>query len=116
MGYVVFKYAVTAAVVVAASEVAKRSDRFGALILSLPLITMLTLIWLFVEKQGDAKISNLASYTFWYVLPTLPMLLLFPSMLQRWGFISALTVLILGTIVLFILFAAAVRRFGIDLW
>lgn len=46
------------------SEVAKRSDRLGAVIASLPLVTVLTLIWLQVEDQPAQKISNHAYYTF----------------------------------------------------
>jgi len=68
----------TAAVVVLVSEAAKRIDRLGALVAALPLVTVLTLIWLRAEKQPETKIANYAWYTFWYVLPTLPMFLLFP--------------------------------------
>src|SRR3954467_13886252 len=83
MIFVVMKYAVTALIIVAVSEIAKRSDRVGALISSLPLVTVLVMIWLHLERQGTAKISNHAYYTFWYVLPTMPMFLLMPWMLTR---------------------------------
>jgi hypothetical protein len=76
--YLVFKYLVTAFVIVVVSEVAKRSDRLGALILALPLMTVMTMIWLHLEHQAREKISVHAYYTFWYVVPTLPMFLLFP--------------------------------------
>ena len=78
MAWVISKYFLTAVVVVVVSEVAKRSDKFGGLIAALPLITVLTLIWLNIENQSAEKIANHAWYTFWYVLPTLPMLLAFP--------------------------------------
>lgn len=71
--WLVVKYAITAALVVAISKAAKRSDRLGGLIAALPLATLLTLVWLYVEKQPTAKIANHAWYTSWYVLPTLPM-------------------------------------------
>ncbi|WP_339616319.1 DUF3147 family protein [uncultured Gilvimarinus sp.] len=73
--WLITKYLITAAVVVVVSEVAKRSDKIGALIVALPLITILTLIWLQVENQSQEKIARHAWYTFWYVLPTLPMFL-----------------------------------------
>ena len=75
MYWIITKYLITAAVVVAVSEVAKRSDRLGALIASLPLVTLLALTWLYIEKQPAEKIANHAWYTFWYVVPTLPMFL-----------------------------------------
>jgi F0F1-type ATP synthase assembly protein I len=73
MMWIIFKYVITAAVVVAASEAAKKSDLWGALIVSLPMVSLLTLIWLYVENQPTEKLGNRAVYTFWYVLPTLPM-------------------------------------------
>ena len=76
MYLLITKYAVTAFVIVLVSEIAKRSDRLGALIASLPLVTVMVMIWLHIENQGTEKIANHAWYTFWYVLPTLPMFLL----------------------------------------
>lgn len=58
MGWLISKYLITAALVVVVSEVAKRSDRFGGLIAALPLVTVLTLIWLYTEKQSPEKIAN----------------------------------------------------------
>lgn len=115
MGYLIFKYAVTAGLVVMISELAKRSDKIGALIASLPLVTVLTLIWLHVENQPVAKVGNHAWYTFWYVLPTLPMFLLFPWLLPRWGFWPALLTSLVFTALLFGLFAVVMRKFGLQL-
>lgn len=115
MTWVITKYLITAALVVGISEVAKRSDKLGGLIASLPLVTFLTLVWLYVEKQPDEKIANHAWYTFWYVVPTLPMFLTFPFLLQRFGFWPTLGLSVLITFVCFGLFASLVRQFGIDL-
>ena len=115
MLWLITKYFLTAAVVVLVSEVARRSDRLGGLIAALPLVTVLTLIWLYVEKQPLEKIANHARYTFWYVVPTLPMFLVFPALLARWGFWPTLLACVLITLVCFGLFALAVRRFGIEL-
>ena len=115
MLWLVTKYFLTAAVVVLVSEAAKRSDRLGGLIAALPLVTVLALIWLYVEEQPMEKIANHAWYTFWYVVPTLPMFLAFPVLLPRFGFWPTLLVCIIITAVCFGLFALAVRRFGIEL-
>jgi hypothetical protein len=115
MYWIISKYLVTAAIVVAASEIAKRSDRIGSLVAALPLVTVLVLIWMHIENQSQAKIANHAWYTFWYVIPTLPMFLLFPWLLQRFGFWSALLASIVVTVVCFGLFALVLRRFGIEL-
>lgn len=115
MAWLITKYLLTAAVVVLVSEFAKRSDRLGGLIAALPLVTVLTLIWLYVEKQPAEKIANHAWYTFWYVIPTLPMFLVFPWLLPRLGFWPTLLACVVLTVVCFALFALLVRRFGIEL-
>jgi len=115
MAWLIIKYLLTSAVVVAVSEFAKRSDRIGGLVAALPLVTLLALIWLYIEKQPEQKIANHAWYTFWYVVPTLPMFLAFPALLPRIGFWPTLLACVAITIVCFGLFALLVRRFGIDL-
>ena len=115
MSWIVAKYALTAALVVLVSEIAKRSDKLGGFVAALPLVTLLTLIWLYVERQSPEKIANHAWYTFWYVLPTLPMFLAFPALLPRLGFWPTLLACVVITVVCFGLFALAVRCFGIEL-
>lgn len=115
MAWLVTKYLITAAVVVLVSEVAKRSDRLGGLLAALPLVTVLALIWLYVERQPQVKIANHAWYTFWYVVPTLPMFLAFPLLLPRLGFWPTLLACVVITVACFWLFALLVRRFGIEL-
>ena len=115
MQYLILKYLLTAGVVVAVSEFAKRSDKLGGLIAALPLVTVLTLIWLYVEHQPTAKIANHAYYTFWYVIPTLPMFLLFPYLLPKWGFWPTLLACVLSTILFFFVFATVLKQFGVDL-
>lgn len=115
MTYIIIKYFITAAVVVAVSEFAKTSDKLGSLIAALPLVTVLTLIWLYIEQQPVTKIANHAYYTFWYVIPTLPMFLLFPYLLPKFGFWPTLLNCIIFTLVIFYLYATALKQFSIDL-
>lgn len=115
MSWIITKYILTAAVVVSVSELARRSGKLGAFIAALPLITLLALIWLHIENQPQEKIANLSWYTFWYVIPTLPMLLAFPVLLPHIGFWPTLLVCVVITVVCFGLFAIALRHFGIEL-
>jgi len=116
MAYIITKYLLTAFIIVVVSEVAKRTDRIGALIAALPFVTILAMIWLFVEKQGTEKISNHAYYTFWYVFPTLPMFLLMPWMLNKgiyfWWSLGAGCLL---TIISFLITIVIARLFGVEL-
>jgi len=115
MKWLLTKYLITAGLVVLISEIAKRSDRLGGLIAALPLVTVLTLIWLFVEGQNQEKIANHAYYTFWYVLPTLPMFAIFPWLLSKLGFWGALSSGAALTLAVFWVLAVLVKPLGINL-
>lgn len=115
MAWIITKYLVTAGLIVFISEVAKRSDRLGGFIAALPLMTFLILFWLYVENQAEEKIANHAYYTFWYVLPTLPMFIAFPYLLPRVGFWLTMLASVVMTVVCFGLFVLLMRQFKIEL-
>lgn len=112
----IIKYALTSFVIVAVSEIAKRSDKAGALISSLPLVTIIVMIWLYLEKQGNQKIGNHAYYTFWYVIPTLPMFLVMPWLMAKGvNFWASLAICVLVTFGCFIMTVIIAKRFGANL-
>ncbi|MCG6166511.1 DUF3147 family protein [Leptospira sanjuanensis] len=113
--FLILKYVLSAAFITLISELAKRSDRLGAFIGSLPFITIFTLIWLKLENQENAKIENHAFYTFWYVLPTLPMFLVFPALHRKFNFWIALFLSCALTVLLFGVTVWIGRKFKIDL-
>ncbi len=115
MAWITAKYLITAMVVVLVSELAKRSDKLGALLAALPMVTILALIWLHIETGSAEKVSNHAWYTFWYVVPTLPMFLAFPWLMPRLGFWGSLIASAVITLICYWLFALLVKQFGIDL-
>ena len=115
MAFAVARYLFTAGVIALVSELAKRSDKIGAFVAAMPIVTVLVLIWLFLEDQPDQKIANHAWYTFWYVLPTLPMFLVFPYLMPRIGFWLSLAASVLLTATLFAALALMLRRFGVEL-
>lgn len=83
MSYYLVKLVLSAGIIVVVSEIAKQSAGLGALIKSLPLISILAMIWLYVDTQDTGKISELSIATFWLVLPTLPMFLVLPVLLKH---------------------------------
>ena len=82
MLYAAIKALLSGVIIAAASEVAKRNPGIGALILSLPLISILAFIWLWRDTSDTERIAALAQSTFWFVLPTLPMFLVLPALLR----------------------------------
>jgi len=115
MAWIITKYLLTAGMVVFVSEVAKRSDRLGGFFGALPIMTILTLTWLYVENQSEEKIANYAYYSFWYVIPTLPMFILFPYLLPKLGFWLTMGASVVVTVICFGLFALLMRNFGVQL-
>ena len=113
------KYLITAALVVLTSEIANRNEKIGALIGALPVMTIIVILWMFIDNkpdEGTAKIANYIYYTFWYVIPTLPMFLVMDKMLkQGQGFCLSLVVYIIGTIGLFLMLNLVLKRFSIHL-
>ena len=83
MLYLALKALVSGILIAAASELAKRYPGFGALVASLPLVSVLGMIWLWHDKPDPRTMAAHAGATFWYVLPSLPMFLLIPALLRR---------------------------------
>lgn len=110
-----FKLFFTAIIIVIISEIAKHYDRLAALVASLPLVTLITLFWLYYENQPEDKIANHAYYTFWYVIPTLPMFIFFPWAIKVFGFWITFILSIFLTIIIFFLYATILKKFGINL-
>ena len=83
MLYLFIKAALSGVIVAAASEVARRNAGIGGLIASLPLVSVLGMIWLWRDTRETERLAAHAEATFWYVLPSLPMFLLIPALLRR---------------------------------
>ena len=112
----VVKILVTALIIVLVNKIQLVNDRLSALLIALPFTSLIAMIWMHQEKQSTTRIANHAEGTFWFVLPTLPMFLVFPWLLrQGWGFWPALLANCAMTIALFWLTVIVLRKFGIDL-
>ncbi len=83
MVYLILKALISGVIIAVVSEVAKRQPGFGALIASLPLISILGMIWLWRDTRDSGRLAAHAEATLWYVLPSLPMFALTPWLLRR---------------------------------
>ncbi len=116
MLYLVIKAALSGMIIAIVSEVAKRNAGVGALIASLPLVSILGMIWLWRDTGDAGRLADHAGATFWYVLPSLPMFLLIPALLRNGvPFWLALTCGCAMTIALYLLMIAVAPRFGLRL-
>jgi hypothetical protein len=115
MTYYILKIAVTTGLVVAVSEIAKRSSLLGGLLASLPLVSFLGIIWLYLETGDAEKVGGLAKSVFWLVLPSLPFFLVLPYLLKR--NVNFYISIGAATAVMFLLYLGmmvVLRRYGID--
>ena len=116
MLYYAVKIAISALLIVAISEIAKRHSGFAALVASLPLTSLLAFIWLHVEGSSSAQIANLSGQIFWLVLPSLLLFVLLPVLLrQGWGFWPSLATAIAATVGCYLALLPLLRRFGVEL-
>ncbi|MGB8399317.1 DUF3147 family protein [Bradyrhizobium sp.] len=116
MTYFIVKCLLSGLIIAVVSEVAKRSPALGALIVSLPLVSLLGILWLWRDTGDIARIADHAQSTFWYVLPSLPMFLVLPAMLRAGvGFWSSLGAGCILTIVLYFVTSWALAKFGVGL-
>lgn len=116
MLYAALKALISGILVATVSETAKRSAALGALIASLPIVSILGMVWLWRETKDAERIAAHAEATFWYVLPSLPMFLILPLMLRGgMGFYMALLLCCLFTAALYLVMVWALKHFGISL-
>ena len=116
MLYLTIKAALSGVIIAIVSDVARKYPGFGALIASLPLISILGMIWLWRDTNDPIRLADHAQATFWFVLPSLPMFLLVPTLLKRGvAFWPALAAGCLLTILLYIVTTWALARTGIRL-
>ena len=111
--FYVIKTLISALIIVLVGEVSKRSNALAALLLALPIVSVISFIWLYTETNDKVKIADMSNQTFWYVLPTLPMFLVLSYLLRRdFNFYLALAVTALLTAVLFALTQTLIKYLG----
>ena len=116
MAWYIIKIAITALIIEVISEISKRLPLLGSLIASLPLVSVLGMIWIFQETKDTQKLITHAEGTFWYVLPSLPMFLLMPWMMRKGvSFYWSLTAGILLTVILYVIMTKILARMGLNL-
>lgn len=116
MTYLAVKVAITSILIVAISEIAKRSSLLGAILASIPLVSVLAMVWLYAETKDVAKVGALASSIFWLVLPSLALFIALPLLLRQGvNFYLSMALSIGLTAVCYYAMVSLLRQFGISL-
>lgn len=116
MTYYIVKIVISAILVVAISEISKRSSLLGALLASIPLVSVLAMIWLYIDTKDVDRVAGLASSIFWLVLPSLALFIALPLLLkQGYNFYLSMAASIMITIGCYWLMVTLLDRVGIEL-
>jgi hypothetical protein len=116
MLYFALKAALSGIIVAIVSLVARRYPGLGGLIASLPLVSLLGMIWLWRDTHDPVRMAAHAEATFWFVLPSLPMFLIVPAMLRGGSsFWAALLTGCAATLALYGAMTILGPRFGLRL-
>ena len=113
MWYYLIKLAISALLIVLISEVSKKYTLVGGLLASLPVVSYLAMIWLYLDIRDAKKVADLSWSIFWLVLPSLSMFVALPLLLKKMPFFPALGV---ATVIMFVCYGFMVlvlRRFGV---
>ena len=116
MLYLIIKAALSGALVAAISEIARRNPGWGGLLASLPLTSLLAMIWLWRDSHDPEQVAELSTGAFWFIIPSLPLFIVLPWLLRSGlGFWAAMAIAVAGTLALYAAWFWAAPRMGIKL-
>jgi len=116
MLYLLIKAAVSGMIVAAVSEIARRYPGWGGLVASLPLTSLLAMIWLYRDTGDALRIADLSVSTLWFFLPSLPLFIALPLLLRNGiGFWAGMGIVVAVTLALYALMFWAAPRLGLKL-
>ena len=116
MKYVILKIIISSGIITLVSEVSKKNSFIGGLIASIPLISVLSIIWLYIDTKDIEKIKNLSTSIFWMVIPSLTLFLSIPVLISiGLNFWYSLIIAIILTIAFYLLTIFILSHYGVKL-
>jgi hypothetical protein len=114
--YLIIKAGISGVIVAAVSEIARRYPGWGGLLASLPLTSLLAMIWLYRDSADTERVAELSISTFWFFLPSIPLFIALPMLLRtNLGFWLSMVLCIAGTLALYAFWFWAAPRLGLKL-
>ena len=116
MLYLFIKAAVSGAIVAAVSEIARRYPGWGGLLASLPVTSLLAMIWLYRDSSDAERVAELSISTVWFFLPSIPLFIVLPALIRaQVGFWPSMAICVIGTLALYACWFWAAPRLGVKL-
>jgi len=116
MLYLIIKAGISGAIVAAVSEIARRHPGWGGLLASLPLTSLLAMIWLYRDSSDAERVAQLSVSTIWFFIPSVPLFIALPMLIRSGiGFWASMAIVVAGTLALYALMFWAAPRLGLKL-
>jgi hypothetical protein len=116
MLYLLIKAAVSGVIVALVSEIARRYPGWGGLVASMPLVSLLAMLWLWRDTGDPERVAALSIGAFWFILPSMPLFYALPWLLRSGvSFWVSMATVVAGTLALYALMFWAAPRLGIKL-
>jgi hypothetical protein len=116
MLYLIIKAAISGVIVAAVSEIARRYPGWGGLLASLPLTSLLAMLWLWRDSGDAQRVAELSQSTIWFFVPSVPLFIALPILLRSgFGFWASMAIVIAGTLALYAVWFWAAPKVGIRL-
>ncbi len=116
MTYYLIKTLISAILIVAISEISRRSSLLGAVLASIPLVSVLAMLWLYHDTRDAVKVAGLASGIFWLVIPSLALFVSLPLLIKNGvEFYLSMGISIVITIICYFLMLGVLNYYGIKI-
>jgi len=114
--YLTIKAALSGIIVAAVSEIARRYPSWGGLVASLPLTSLLAMLWLYRDSHEPERVAELSLSTIWFIVPSVPLFIVLPLLIRSGvGFWPSMAIVVVGTLGLYALMFWAAPRLGVKL-
>ena len=116
MAYNIIKILISAILIALISEVSKRSTFFGAILASIPLVSVMAMIWLYIDTNDSLQVVQLSKSIFWLVIPSLVIFITFPIFIRlQLSFYTALSASLIAMVATYFITIAILDKFDIHL-
>ncbi len=116
MFYYIVKLVITTVLIVLISEISKRSTLVGSILASIPLVSVLAMIWLYIDTDNSKRVIELSNSIFWLIIPSLTLFIALPLLLKKgMEFYSSMAISIILTAITYYLMVLMLQKFGIKL-
>lgn len=116
MYYYILKIIITTVLIVLISEISKRSTLIGSILASIPLVSVLAMVWLYIDTENTKKIAELSTSIFWLVIPSLTLFISLPILLKKGlSFYISITLSMILTILAYYFMIIILGKLGIKL-